>query len=107
MLHIRVTGRLVKLRLPVATFSSVNNAVQTKQQVASIVMTDKCVQRLKDLHQKSPEKTLRISVEGGGCSGFQYLFNLDTTTNEDDWSVLFFNSYIVKILNQFLLVQCC
>lgn len=52
-------------------------------------MTEKCVKRLKELHEKSPEKTLRISVEGGGCSGFQYLFSLDTETTEDDWFLFY------------------
>lgn len=27
---------------------------------------------------------LRLSVAGGGCSGFQYQFSLDTTVNADD-----------------------
>lgn len=86
MLHIGLVGRLVNLRWRKVAFSSISNAVQTQQQqVASIAMTDKCVQRLKEIYQKAPEKMLRISVEGGGCSGFQYLFNLDTKTNEDDW----------------------
>ncbi|MBA0581385.1 hypothetical protein Gorai_023566, partial [Gossypium raimondii] len=27
---------------------------------------------------------LRLSVETGGCSGFQYVFDLDDKTNQDD-----------------------
>ncbi|MFN4355393.1 iron-sulfur cluster insertion protein ErpA [Parvibaculum sp.] len=27
---------------------------------------------------------LRVSVQGGGCSGFQYGFTLDTSRNDDD-----------------------
>ena len=27
---------------------------------------------------------LRVSVEGGGCSGFSYKFDLTDSTNEDD-----------------------
>jgi len=29
-------------------------------------------------------KMLRLSVETGGCSGFQYAFNLDDRVNSDD-----------------------
>ena len=81
------TLRLSKLCKQIAAFSSANDDLQRKQQVASIVMTDKCVRRLKEIYKKSPEKSLRISVEGGGCSGFQYIFNLDANVNPEDWSV--------------------
>jgi iron-sulfur cluster insertion protein len=32
----------------------------------------------------NPALMLRLSVSGGGCSGFQYAFALETTLNEDD-----------------------
>jgi iron-sulfur cluster insertion protein len=30
---------------------------------------------------------LRVFVQGGGCSGFQYGFTLDELQNEDDWVI--------------------
>ena len=29
-------------------------------------------------------KTLRVAVKGGGCSGFQYVFNIVAKVNKDD-----------------------
>ncbi|KAF8397889.1 hypothetical protein HHK36_016814 [Tetracentron sinense] len=57
----------------------------------AVDMTDNCIrdplQRMKELHAKEEsmgEKMLRLSVEAGGCSGFQYIFLLDDKTNPDD-----------------------
>lgn len=33
---------------------------------------------------KSDKNMLRVAVNGGGCSGFQYSFDLDDTKNPDD-----------------------
>lgn len=47
-----------------------------------VVLTDSCVKRLKEIMGKG--EYLRICVEGGGCSGFQYKFSVDGNRTEDD-----------------------
>lgn len=45
------------------------------------------LKRLKELHTKEPcnkGKMLRLCVEAGGCSGFQFAFLPDDKTNADD-----------------------
>ncbi|CAN1277334.1 Iron-sulfur assembly protein IscA-like 2, mitochondrial [Linum perenne] len=49
----------------------------------SVHLTANCIQRMKDL-QANEEKMLRLGVETGGCSGFQYVFDLDDKLNPDD-----------------------
>lgn len=51
----------------------------------SVVMTENCVRRIKELQVgEHKEKMLRLSVGAGGCSGFQYDFSLDDKINSDD-----------------------
>ena len=38
----------------------------------------------KILEQEAPGSMLRISVQGGGCSGFSYSFSIDDTATLDD-----------------------
>ncbi|KAH7855778.1 hypothetical protein Vadar_028738 [Vaccinium darrowii] len=52
----------------------------------AIHMTDNCVRKIKELESDAlgKEKMLRLSIEAGGCSGFQYNFSLDDKTISDD-----------------------
>ena len=47
-------------------------------------VTDLAFLRLKEIGAAKKSKVLRIAVEGGGCSGFQYEIALDEI-NSDDW----------------------
>ncbi|XP_066526507.1 iron-sulfur cluster assembly 2 homolog, mitochondrial [Hoplias malabaricus] len=47
-----------------------------------IHLTQSCVKRLSEIMGKG--EYLRIHVEGGGCSGFQYKFSVDTVKHDDD-----------------------
>ncbi len=51
--------------------------------------TDNAAAKVKQLIEEEgiPGLKLRVFVSGGGCSGFQYGFTFDETTNEDDTTV--------------------
>jgi iron-sulfur cluster insertion protein len=51
-----------------------------------IVFTDAAAGKVKELvdEEGNPDLKLRVFVQGGGCSGFQYGFTFDEITNEDD-----------------------
>jgi iron-sulfur cluster insertion protein len=52
----------------------------------AIALTDKAAARVAWLigQEKRDNLMLRVSVTGGGCSGFQYHFDFDDQLNEDD-----------------------
>ena len=60
--------------------------VDAKTQMNSVQVTDAAVRRVARILGQQPDKTaLRVSVEGGGCSGFSYKFDLvDGGPNADD-----------------------
>lgn len=54
-----------------------------------ITLTENAVGKLKDLfaEENNPNLLLRVFVQGGGCSGFQYGFTFDETRSEDDFDL--------------------
>lgn len=54
-----------------------------------VKVTDKAFSKIKDLivEENNPNMGLRMSVKGGGCSGFQYEFSFDETQEEDDFII--------------------
>ena len=51
-----------------------------------ILFTDSAAAKVKDLliEEGNSNLKLRVFVQGGGCSGFQYGFTFDEDVNEDD-----------------------
>ena len=51
----------------------------------SVTVTERAAQRIGEiLGKEAPGTMLRVSVEGGGCSGFQYKFDMDRNQAADD-----------------------
>jgi iron-sulfur cluster assembly accessory protein len=46
-------------------------------------VTNRAFKRLSEINAAHEGKALRIAVEGGGCSGFQYEISLGNATEED------------------------
>ena len=53
---------------------------------APLVFTDSAADKVRDLvaEEGNPDLKLRVFVQGGGCSGFQYGFTFDEAVNDDD-----------------------
>ena len=54
----------------------------------SVTVTDRAATRIAEIAGSEPASPmLRVSVEGGGCSGFQYKFDLVGGQAEDDFVI--------------------
>jgi iron-sulfur cluster assembly accessory protein len=52
---------------------------------ANVTVSERAVRRIGEILKSEPEGTmLRVSVEGGGCSGFQYKFDMERAQADDD-----------------------
>jgi iron-sulfur cluster assembly accessory protein len=50
-----------------------------------ITVSERAARRIGEILKREPPGTmLRLSVEGGGCSGFQYKFDMDRAQAPDD-----------------------
>ncbi|HEF5872164.1 TPA: iron-sulfur cluster insertion protein ErpA [Burkholderia cenocepacia] len=62
------------------------SAATTTDMPMPFVFTDAAADKVKQLidEEGNPDLKLRVFVQGGGCSGFQYGFTFDEEVNEDD-----------------------
>ena len=51
----------------------------------NVTVSERAARRIGEILKAEPAGTmLRVSVEGGGCSGFQYKFDMERAKAEDD-----------------------
>jgi iron-sulfur cluster assembly accessory protein len=51
----------------------------------TVTVTERAARKIGDILAREAEAAvLRVSVEGGGCSGFQYRFDIDRHPADDD-----------------------
>ena len=57
--------------------------------------TDQALNQINLITKGDEKKYFRITVQGGGCSGFKYNFGFDSKSNEDD-DIIFGKAIIDK-----------
>lgn len=64
-------------------------SVPASEMPVPLDFTDSAATKVKELidEEKNPELKLRVYVQGGGCSGFQYGFTFDEDRQDDDTAV--------------------
>ena len=64
--------------------------VERTQSDSLIVLTESAAAKIKTLMADEPEgevTVLRVAVQGGGCSGFEYALGFDTGAQEGDYEL--------------------
>jgi iron-sulfur cluster insertion protein len=70
--------------------NAVAEVQDTTTMPAPIIFTDSAAKKVAQLIEEegNPDLKLRVFVQGGGCSGFQYGFTFDEIVNEDDTTMV-------------------
>ena len=69
--------------------SNIIESVDLQAPPSPILFSDAAAAKVKELlaEEANPELKLRVFVQGGGCSGFQYGFTFDETVNDEDTTI--------------------
>ncbi len=61
-----------------------------QEMLAPLIFTDSAARKVAELiaEEGNPNLKLRVFVQGGGCSGFQYGFTFDENVHEDDTTMM-------------------
>jgi len=76
--------------LPELSMSNIIESVDLQAPPSPIIFSDAAAAKVKQLlaEEDNPQLKLRVFVQGGGCSGFQYGFTFDETVNDDDTTIV-------------------
>jgi iron-sulfur cluster assembly accessory protein len=55
--------------------------------INGVTVTERAARRIKQILASEPQSMLRVSVEGGGCSGFRYDFGIEKVRADDDLAI--------------------
>jgi iron-sulfur cluster insertion protein len=68
----------------------------------SVTLSNSALERIQEIRKKdaNQNKFLRVSISGGGCSGFQYIFELDDKNLEGDIKISEENSTALAITDE-------
>jgi len=71
-------------------FRNWNGMLATDTMEPPVKLSESAADRINRIVEEmnSDKKMLRVAVNGGGCSGFQYSFDLEDTQNPDDVAVV-------------------
>lgn len=67
-----------------SVFLVTDNYINFMQTLVKVL--PRAIEKIKNVKNsgQNQHKFLRVGISGGGCNGFQYLFNLDDKLNQDD-----------------------
>jgi iron-sulfur cluster assembly accessory protein len=72
--------------------------VATSEREALVTLTESAATKVKELMAEEPEgeaTVLRVAVQGGGCSGFEYALGFDSGAQEGDHEIEAFGVPVV------------
>lgn len=69
--------------------NTLTQSVDLQAPPSPLDFSDSAVEKVRELliEEGNPELKLRVFVQGGGCSGFQYGFTFDDVINDDDTTI--------------------
>jgi iron-sulfur cluster assembly accessory protein len=74
--------RAIAMAIGVVSWRAPNHGMNM---TASVIVTERAARKIGEILRREPGGTmLRVSVEGGGCSGFQYKFDMERSRADDD-----------------------